>query len=71
MTMKMDSHSDSILSNNMRASLNEVLSVRYNLVHLSEDADINYYQLYRFMKGKRVSEQVINKIWYYINVLDK
>ena len=65
----MISHSE--LSDNMRASLNERLSSRYKIRHLSEDSGLPYHQLYRFLKGKQVSESFINQVWSYLNVLAK
>jgi len=64
----MISHSE--LSDKLRASLQQRLSARYKIRHLSEDSGLPYHQLYRFLKGNQVSESFINQAWHYCtNVL--
>jgi hypothetical protein len=42
----------------MRNELSTWLSKRYKMTHLSEDMNINYAKLYRFMKGENVGSEL-------------
>jgi hypothetical protein len=49
---------DQELSTWMRTELSTWLSKRYKMTHLSEDMNINYAKLYRFMKGENVGSEL-------------
>jgi hypothetical protein len=45
------------LSDWMRKEITAMLGKRYKLTHLSEDMNVNYAKLYRFMRGKNVGTE--------------
>ena len=51
------------LSDWMRKEMSNMLSKRYKLTHLSEDMNVNYAKLYRFMKGKNVGTELYDSFF--------
>jgi hypothetical protein len=51
------------LSDWMRKEMNNMLSKRYKLTHLSEDMGVNYAKLYRFMRGKNVGTELYDSFF--------
>ena len=51
------------LSDWMRKEMSNMLGKRYKLTHLSEDMNVNYAKLYRFMKGKNVGTEIYDSFF--------
>lgn len=49
------------LSTWVRNEINSMTTNRYKYFHIAEDMGVNPAQLYRFMKGKKVSTELIDK----------
>jgi hypothetical protein len=47
----------------MRREINGMLGKRYKLTHLSEDMNVNYAKLYRFMRGKNVGTEIYDSFF--------
>ena len=54
---------DQQLSDWMRREINGMLGKRYKLTHLSEDMNVNYAKLYRFMRGKNVGTEIYDSFF--------
>jgi hypothetical protein len=54
---------DQKLSEWMRKEIIGMLSKRYKLTHLSEDMDVNYAKLYRFMRGRNVTTEIYDSFF--------
>ena len=51
------------LSDWMRKEITAMLGKRYKLTHLSEDMNVNYAKLYRFMRGKNVGTELYDSFF--------
>jgi hypothetical protein len=51
------------LSDWMRKEIKLKLSKRYKLTHLSEDMNVNYAKLYRFMQGRNVTTEIYDSFF--------
>jgi hypothetical protein len=51
------------LSDWMRKEMTNMLGKRYKLTHLSEDMNVNYAKLYRFMRGKNVGTELYDSFF--------
>ena len=51
------------LSDWMRKEITAMLGKRYKLTHLSEDMNVNYAKLYRFMRGKNVGTEIYDSFF--------
>ena len=51
------------LSDWMRKEMSNMLGKRYKLTHLSEDMNVNYAKLYRFMRGKNVGTELYDSFF--------
>jgi hypothetical protein len=51
------------LSDWMRREIKLKLSKRYKLTHLSEDMNVNYAKLYRFMQGRNVTTEIYDSFF--------
>jgi hypothetical protein len=51
------------LSDWMRREITAMLGKRYKLTHLSEDMNVNYAKLYRFMRGKNVGTEIYDSFF--------
>jgi len=51
------------LSDWMRREITGMLGKRYKLTHLSEDMNVNYAKLYRFMRGKNVGTEIYDSFF--------
>jgi hypothetical protein len=51
------------LSDWMRKEIRNKLSKRYKLTHLSEDMNVNYAKLYRFMQGRNVTTEIYDSFF--------
>jgi isopentenyl phosphate kinase len=47
----------------MRKEITAMLGKRYKLTHLSEDMNVNYAKLYRFMRGKNVGTEIYDSFF--------
>jgi hypothetical protein len=54
---------DQQLSEWMRKEITGMLSKRYKLTHLSEDMNVNYAKLYRFMRGRNVTTEIYDSFF--------
>jgi hypothetical protein len=54
---------DEQLSEWMRKEITGMLSKRYKLTHLSEDMNVNYAKLYRFMRGRNVTTEIYDSFF--------
>jgi len=54
---------DEKLSEWMRKEITGMLSKRYKLTHLSEDMNVNYAKLYRFMRGRNVTTEIYDSFF--------
>jgi hypothetical protein len=54
---------DQKLSEWMRKEITSMLSKRYKLTHLSEDMNVNYAKLYRFMRGRNVTTEIYDSFF--------
>ena len=54
---------DEQLSEWMRKEIRGMLSKRYKLTHLSEDMNVNYAKLYRFMRGRNVTTEIYDSFF--------
>jgi hypothetical protein len=54
---------DQKLSEWMRKEITGMLSKRYKLTHLSEDMNVNYAKLYRFMRGRNVTTEIYDSFF--------
>ena len=54
---------DQQISDWMRKEIRSKLSKRYKLTHLSEDMNVNYAKLYRFMRGKNVTTEIYDSFF--------
>jgi len=54
---------DQQISDWMRKEIRSKLSKRYKLTHLSEDMNVNYAKLYRFMRGKNVTTEIYDNFF--------
>lgn len=55
--------SEQDLSDWMRKEIKLKLSKRYKLTHLSEDMNVNYAKLYRFMQGRNVTTEIYDSFF--------
>ena len=55
--------SEQDLSDWMRKEIKLNLSKRYKLTHLSEDMNVNYAKLYRFMQGRNVTTEIYDSFF--------
>ena len=51
------------LSDWMRREITAMLCKRYKLTHLSEDMNVNYAKLYRFMRGRNVTTEIYDSFF--------
>ena len=51
------------ISDWMRKEITGMLSKRYKLTHLSEDMNVNYAKLYRFMRGRNVTTEIYDSFF--------
>jgi hypothetical protein len=54
---------DEQISEWMRKEITGMLSKRYKLTHLSEDMNVNYAKLYRFMRGRNVTTEIYDSFF--------
>lgn len=54
---------DQQISDWMRKEIRSKLSKRYKLTHLSEDMNVNYAKLYRFMQGRNVTTEIYDSFF--------
>jgi hypothetical protein len=54
---------DQQISDWIRKEIRSKLSKRYKLTHLSEDMNVNYAKLYRFMRGKNVTTEIYDNFF--------
>lgn len=61
MTIYLSENQD--VSDWMRKEITAMLGKRYKLTHLSEDMNVNYAKLYRFMRGKNVGTEIYDSFF--------
>lgn len=61
MTIYLSDNQD--VSDWMRKEITAMLGKRYKLTHLSEDMNVNYAKLYRFMRGKNVGTEIYDSFF--------
>jgi hypothetical protein len=52
---------DNTFTEEIREAIKSKINRRYKLSLIAEDIGVSYMQLWRFMKGEKVSEDFINK----------